>query len=410
MKILFVSDSYYPHVNGVYYFVSRIGKLLMERGHDVAVIAPSGNMHSYKKKIDRLDVYGLASVPVPTYSTVRIPFPIILKRQIRQEITSFKPDIIHIQDHFMICNAVVHASIEFSIPVIATNHMMPENFTAFLRWGYIKKKFEGFLWKGLSDVFKRASIVTTPSEAGVELIRSKVKPDVIAISNGVNLEEFSQSGNAGAIKEKYGIPDKPILLYVGRLDPEKHIEDILESVAAALKSIDFTFLIVGKGTRKDKLEHLSRQLHISDKVIFTGFVPDEELPYIYKTGRCFIIASTAELLSLVTLQAISSGLPVIAVNAGALTQLVHDRINGFLFTPGDIHQITRDIQEILIDDDLQRKMGEKSLQIAQLHDINAIVRSFERIYYQASGKKETYNTTSTPAFFGSSGKHGGWQK
>lgn len=387
MKILFVSDSYYPHVNGVYYFVSRIGPMLIEKGHDVAVLAPSGSMHSFKKKIDGLDVYGLASMPFPTYPTIRITVPVMLKRRVRQVIKSFKPDIIHIQDHFFICKAVVEVSRDLEIPVIGTNHLMPENFTAFTNWEYLNNRFENFLWKGLASVFNQVRIVTTPSESGVRLIRSKLNVDVIAVSNGISLEIFNPSGDTQAIKEKYGIPDKPVLLYVGRLDPEKHIEEILKSVAAAIKNVDFRFVIVGKGTRKSELEQLTRQLGITNKVIFAGFVPDEELPYFYKLSRCFIIASIAELLSLVTLQAMASALPVIAVSAGALTELVKDRINGFLYMEGDITEISRHIQEIMLDDDLRRKMSEKSLQFARQHDIKIIVESFERIYYRTTNKE-----------------------
>jgi glycosyltransferase involved in cell wall biosynthesis len=361
--------------------------MLMQRGHDVAVLAPSGSIHSFKKKIDGLNVYGLASMPFPTYPTIRIPVPLLLKRRVRKVIMIFKPDIIHIQDHFFICKAAVEVSRDLKIPVIGTNHLMPENFTAFTSWDYLNKRLENFLWKGLSEVFNRVRIVTTPSEAGVRLIRSRLNVDVIAVSNGISLETFNPSGDTQAIKEKYGIPDIPVLLYAGRLDPEKHIEEILKSVAAAIKNVDFRFVIVGKGTRKNELEQLTRQLGITDKVIFTGFVPDEELPYFYKLSRCFIIASIAELLSLVTLQAMASGLPVIAVSAGALTELVKDRINGFLYREGDIPGISRHIQEIMLDDDLRRKMSEKSLQFARQHDIKLVVESFENIYYRMADKK-----------------------
>jgi glycosyltransferase involved in cell wall biosynthesis len=381
MKILFVSDSYYPHVNGVYYFVSRVGPLLQERGHEVAVIAPSGSIHSFQKKIDGLDVYGLASLPLLSYPTIRIPIPILLKSRINRIIKSFKPDIIHIQDHFLISKAVVDVNRDLKIPIIGTNHLMSENFTAFLSCEYLKKRFENFLWKGFSRVFNQVDLVTTPSETGARLIRPKLKVNVIALSNGVSLDKFNPSGDSRKIRVKYGIPDKPVLLYVGRLDPEKHIEEILKSVAAAVEKIDFRFVIVGKGTRKAALEQLTRNLGITDKVIFTGFVPDEDLPYLYKLSRCFIIASIAELLSLVTLQAMASGLPIIAVNAGALSELVKDRINGFLYSEGDIPEIIRNIQEIMMDDDLRRKMSEKSLQFARQHDINKVLESFERIYY-----------------------------
>ncbi len=133
MNILFVSSSYYPHINGVYYFVCRIGPMLQERGHKVAVIAPSESVHFSNKKIDNLDVCGVPSFSVKINPTIRLPIPFLLKSRIRQIIESFKPDIIHIQDHFPLSKAVVQVNKNLKIPIIGSNHFMPENFTALLK-------------------------------------------------------------------------------------------------------------------------------------------------------------------------------------------------------------------------------------------------------------------------------------
>ena len=386
MRILFASSSYYPHINGVYYFVCRIGPLLQERGHKVAVIAPSESVHFSLKKIDNLDVYGVPSLSVIINPSIRIPIPFLLKSRIREIIENFKPDIIHIQDHFPLSKAVVQVNKNLKIPIIGSNHFMPENFTILLQNENLKRRFESFLWKGFSKVFNQVNLVTTPTETGAGLIRSRLKVEVIVISSGISLEIFNPSGDTREIKEKYFIPDKPILLYVGRLDPEKHIEEILQAVAVAVKKIDFCFVVVGKGTSKTTLEKLTHQLGITNKVIFTGFVPDEDLPYFYKLSRCFIIASIAELLSLATLQAMASGLPIIAVNAGALGELVKDKMNGYLFKEGDISAMVQCIEDIIISDGLYSKMSEKSLEYVQQHDINKTLESFEKLYQDQAGK------------------------
>jgi 1,2-diacylglycerol 3-alpha-glucosyltransferase len=386
MRILFASSSYYPHINGVYYFVCRIGPLLQERGHKVAVIAPSESVHFSLKKIDNLDVYGVPSLSVIINPSIRIPIPFLLKSRIREIIENFKPDIIHLQDHFPLSKAVVQINKNLKIPIIGSNHFMPENFTVLLQNENLKRRFESFLWKGFSKVFNQVNLVTTPTETGAELIRSRLKVEVIVISSGISLKIFNPSGDTREIKEKYFIPDKPILLYLGRLDPEKHMEEILQAVAVAVKKIDFCFVIVGKGTSKTTLEKLTHQLGITNKVIFTGFVPDEDLPYFYKLSRCFVIASIAELLSLATLQAMASGLPIIAVNAGALGELVKDKMNGYLFKEGDISAMVQCIEDIIISDGLYSKMSEKSLEYVQQHDINKTLESFEKLYQDQADK------------------------
>ena len=388
MKILFVSDTYYPHINGVYYFVCRIGPMLEQNGHEVAVIAPSESINFSRKNIDTIKVYGLPSLPIFYYPNIRVPVSVLMKSRIREIIREFKPDVIHLQDHFSISKMVVQVNKQLGIPIIATNHFMPENITVLVSRDQWKQKLEGFLWKEFSKVYNQVNLVTTPTEFGANLIRPRLGVEVMAISSGIDLEKFTPLGNTAAVKKKYAIPDKPVLLYVGRLDPEKHIEEILHSVAAAIRKTDFCFVIVGKGTSKMSLEQLTQKLGISSNVIFTGFVPDEDLPYFYKLSRCFIIASIAELLSLVTLQAMASALPVIAVKAGALVELVKHGVNGYLFAEGDIPAITAQIEDIITNDDHYREMRKKSLEFIQQHDINKTLESFEQLYQMQVYKLE----------------------
>ena len=162
-------------------------------------------------------------------------------------------------------------------------------------------------------------LVTTPTETAARLIRPKLNVEVKAISSGIDLGKFNPSnpsnpsdpsnpsGDAGKIRARYGIPDKPILLFVGRLDPEKKLEDVLAATALALKHVDFCLVIVGKGLRKSALEEPCRGIGDGGDVFFTGFVPEEDLPFIYKLSRCFIIASIAELLSLAMLRTMATG-------------------------------------------------------------------------------------------------------
>jgi glycosyltransferase involved in cell wall biosynthesis len=380
MKILFVSDTYYPHINGVYYFVCRIAPMLQEEGHEVAVIAPSESMSASFKKIDDIDVYGMPSFSFPFYRTIRLPLPFLKKYRLRKIIRKFNPDIIHLQDHFLISKSVLRINRKLKIPTIATNHFMAENLTMMVKGQKLKNYFEKFLWKDFSKVFNQVQLVTTPTETGVDIIRNKLNVETIAISSGIDLKKFTPFGDTRKIKEKYNIPDKPILLYAGRIDPEKHIEEILQAVALATKKIDFCFVIVGKGISKKSLEELTDKLGINEHVIFTGFVPDEDLPYFFKLSRCFIIASIAELLSLVTLQAMASGLPIIAVKAAALVELVKHNQNGYLYNEGDLPGLVQYIENILTNDILYEEMSMKSLELIQSHDINKTLQSFEKIY------------------------------
>ncbi|HEY4965832.1 MAG TPA: glycosyltransferase [Puia sp.] len=380
MNILFVSDTYYPHLNGVYYFVCRIAPLLQEKGHKVAVIAPSETIHASLKKIDGIDVYGLPSLPILYYPKVRIPIPLGLKPGIGVVLDEFCPDIIHLQDHFSISKAVIQANKSRNIPMIGTNHFMPENLTSLIRSEKWKKKWSVLLWKNFSAVYNQLELVTTPSESAADLIRPRLRVEVRSISSGVDLKNFNPPGNTEEVRRKYKIPDKPVLLFVGRLDPEKNLGEILYALAAAVKKVDCCFVVVGKGIRKKALELLALELGIQEKVIFTGYVADQDLPYIYKLSRCFIISSIAELLSLSALQGMAAALPIIAVNKGALGELVKDQVNGYLYEAGDIHKLQISICNIMGSESLSNAMSRKSLEFVQKHDLRQTVIAFEKLY------------------------------
>lgn len=380
MKILFVSDTYYPHINGVYYFVCRIAPLLQDRGHTVAVVAPSSSAKFTETRIDNILVYGLPSFPVFYYPKFRIPSPVLVRRNLKKIIQLFMPDIIHVQDHFLLGKNAIKIALEQHIPIIGTNHFMPENITALLKWTWLRKFVEVNIWSNFSNVYNQLELVTTPTETAAELIRPKLKTKVIALSSGVDLSQFFPDIGSTDIRAKYKLPDKPLLIFVGRLDPEKNLAEVVRAVAIALQGVDFSFLVVGRGLEKVSLEALAKELNIEKNIIFTGFVPEQDLPLLYQTSRCFIIASTAELLSLGTLQAMASGLPIIAVEAGALPELVRHNVNGYLFHPGNIKAIVSSIYNIFSSPSLALKMGEKSVGFARQHDINNIATEFFNLY------------------------------
>lgn len=380
MRILFVADTYYPHMNGVYYFVQRLATHLQNEGHQVAVIAPSENIHFTKKRIDNILVYGIPSLSVLFYSAIRFPIPFLLKSHIVNVLEIYNPDVIHIQNHFSLNKALIKVNKKFGFPIVATNHFMPENFTSFLSSVKWKKKIKVWMWAGFATVYNKAKIVVTPTETAADLIRSKLSVDVRVISNGIDFEKFNPKQVNDTIRNKYSIPQKPILLYVGRLDPEKHLDEILHAVASAIENTNFCFVIAGKGFERATLKRATKKLGIEEDVIFTGFVSDEDLPQLYRISHCFITASIAELQSIATMEAMASGLPVIAANAGALGELVNDKQNGYLFEPGDVKTLTHCINVLFSNSNLHKEMSEMSLKKIVKHDLNETVELYKKLY------------------------------
>ncbi len=145
-----------------------------------------------------------------------------------------------------------------------------------------------------------------------------------------------------------------------------------------LNETDAQVALVGKGNQRDVLERLARRIGVSDRVFFLGFVPDENMPQAFSAADVFAMPGVAELQSIATLEAMASGLPVVAADAMALPHLVEE--NGYLFQPGDVVGLARHLTAVLADDGLRARLGKASRELALTHDDQSSLARFERIY------------------------------
>jgi glycosyltransferase involved in cell wall biosynthesis len=391
MRILLATDTYYPAVNGASYFTQRLAQGLARLGHEVAVMAPGRALRNEVVRVDGVTVYGIRSIAVPIYPDLRVSPFMLARRAVRHYVRAFRPDVIHIQNHFMIGKQVAGAAHKLHIPIMGTNHFMPENVTHYFHLpafaeGWLKR----FGWHQFARVYRRLDLVTTPTRTARSLICDMGIPkDIIPLSCGIDLERFRPNDAGARLKAKYGVPsDRPVLLYLGRLDKEKRLEMVIEALPEIGAAADAHLVLVGMGKLRAPLEAMARKMGVADRVTFTGFVPDEELAAIYGVGDVFVIAGTAELQSIATMEAMASGLPVLAVDATALPELVHDGENGYLFADGDVRTLARRAVEILSDPDLRARMGRRSLEIIEAHDEKRTLREYERLYREILGPGE----------------------
>lgn len=382
MKIIISTDNYYPNINGASLFSQRLAFYLKKQGHSVLVIAPSLTTHSEFSTSNGIPIFGIRSIPVLLYKRFRISLPYFMKRRIEKIIKEFAPDVIHFQGHFYVSKAVLAIAQKLKIPTLGTNHFMPENAVHYLHLPrFTENLVKRWAWKQFRSVFERIDIVTCPTQTAVQVVqRNDLRKMALVVSNGVDLSKFHVGNNGAYLKEKYKIPGEPILLYVGRIDQEKNIDMVLRALALVTKKINIHFVVAGDGEKKGDLKKLIKELNLEKFVSFTGYVLNEDLHNLYRIADCFIIAGAAELQSLVTMEAMASGLPVIALNVLALPELVKPGVNGYLFERDDINSLAQDITRIFSDDLLRKKMAVKSLELIQDHDINHTIRKFESLY------------------------------
>ncbi len=387
MKILIASDAYYPHnVSGAAFFTYRLAKSLALKGNEVYVIAPSIKFRNTVTLEDGVKVYGVTSVPLPVYNKFRVSPITLIRSNVDKIIKKIRPDVIHIQNHLMIGKVAVEIGHKYGIPIIGTNHFMPENLVHYLHLPkQVEDKIIQISWNQFVKVYEDVDFVTTPTKIAADLIKGvgfpkKVEP----ISCGIDLGRFSPKNKGEYLKERYNIPPNvPVLLFVGRLDKEKNLDVVIRSLPKVLKVKDAHLVLAGTGGLRAKLELMVEEMGISEKVTFTGFVPDEDLPNLYAAADISIAPGSAELQCIAALEAIATGLPLVAANAVALPELVKEGKNGYLFTLGDRNSLADKLIKILSNPALARRMHRESLKIAKTHDMNAVISKFEALYRKA---------------------------
>ncbi|WP_408640288.1 glycosyltransferase [Saccharomonospora saliphila] len=182
------------------------------------------------------------------------------------------------------------------------------------------------------------------------------------------------------MRKELGLPDLPTVAFVGRLDAEKRLEELIRALPRVHETLDAQLVLVGTGTRRPALERLAAEVGVADRVRFLGFAPDEQLPITYQAADVFAIPGVAELQSIATLEAVASGLPVVAADAVALPHLVSPERNGFLFRPGDVAGLAAALTRLLSSASLRDRMGAASRTVAAAHDHEATLARFEEIY------------------------------
>lgn len=379
LTIVIAADTYPPDVNGAAMFCYRLATEMHARGHRVHVLAVRGEKGKTFTEIrDEAIVHRLESHSVPTHEYFRIVFPWEVNKQIDKLLSDIKPDVIHAQSHYMIGQRSISWAKKNKVRSIATNHFMPENLDPFLpfpRW--FKRIVAHNSWKDMGKIFGRADAVTTPTPLAAKAMRERANlVNVLPLSNGIEVGNYELAEGEQIIKN-----DFPTILFAGRLAVEKNINELIEALPMMRDVPDAIIEIVGGGEQRVHLEKIADDLAIRDRVRFLGHVSDEELRQAYLRCDVFCQPGTAELQSLVTLEALSASKPVVLANAMALPHLVDEGVNGYMFKPGDRKDLAEKLDRILAMDQAERaKFGEAGHRKVMNHAQKKTMNSFEALY------------------------------
>ncbi|MFM6980639.1 MAG: glycosyltransferase [Micrococcales bacterium] len=380
LRVLVSADTFPPDINGASRFAERLVGGLARRGNDVHVIAPGYNKKwgSSFETIDgsRVMVHRLKSYKLPQHETLRWVWPFTLRGRISKLLDRIQPDVIHINSHLITGRFLISAAKRRGVRTVSTNHIMPENLVKYsvIIPPFLEQWAMNLAWKDAGRILRKVDQLTTPTRRAAELLEAAAGVNnVLAISCGIDASKFANDAPT--------TNEHPRILYLGRLDYEKHIHNLLKAVALLPKELGTVVELVGDGGERENLKQLARDLRIYEQVIFAGHISEADLPKAYERCTVFAMPSIAELQSIATMEAMASGRPVVAADAMALPHLVHDGDNGYLFAPDDVEDFAKKLQIVLTANQKELdRLSENSLHLIQAHDIQRTLGIFEQIY------------------------------
>lgn len=390
MKIFYALEIFLPHISGVTISTERLADYFSQNKKNKVYIitaSPDGNFqidsdsHNYT-------IIRIKSHANPIRKKLKVSY--LASLHIRKILNDFKPDIIHIQDPFFISQSLAFEAKKRKIPVIATQHSSLKFPLSYLKLPkFLQKTTEKTITRVLAAFINNyCKILITPSEfIKKQVIKWEINIPVEVISNGVNLDTFIKSRISEEFLKKYKIEDfisKPIVLYSGRIDKDKNLETFIKAIPLVLKEINVNFLFLGDGDLKEELicELMNKDNSFKENVCFLGPIKSQnsDLAKFYRLATLFVMPSPIEAQSLATMEAMASGLPVVAAKKGALPELIKNRENGFLVEAFNSKEYAEAIIEIIKNKNLRKKLEKKSLELIASHDFEKTFQKIKKIY------------------------------
>jgi phosphatidylinositol alpha 1,6-mannosyltransferase len=229
VKILLASDTYPPDINGAARFTEHLARGLALRGHEVHEVAPSWDGPAEIVEQNGVVIHRIRAHRYPSHESFRICLPWDARVGVARIVRNLKPDVVHVQAHFVVGRYAAYAATAADIPLVATNHFMPENLVDQLPIGlprWMLRAASAFAWHDFARVYGRAHVVTAPTQRAVELLTEAAHlQGAIAVSCGVDVARYEDASRAFRSK------DPPTILFVGRLEQEKRVGELIAVLA-----------------------------------------------------------------------------------------------------------------------------------------------------------------------------------
>ena len=393
LRVTMFTNNYLPFIGGVPISIERLRRGLEHLGDSTQIVAPR-----YRDQPSHED----AVVRVPSLLAMgekrEFRLANIFLARIRKQVRAFRPDVIHLHHPFWLGSLGLFMARQLRIPAIYTYHTRLEHYAHFV-------PLPGMLFRNLIShalikrFANRCDGVIVPTYSTEEYLRMiGVTTPTFVQPTGIEYERFQavKPADVEALRKKLRLSNEKVFISVARLSNEKNIDFMIEAIDRLRQESDvpFRFLMIGDGHQRDRLQKKIDSLELGSHFTLVGAVQPEEMALWYNLGDAFLFASKSETQGMVILEAMSAGLPVVAVRSSGIEDVVRDGLNGYK-TPENQARWIEKARQLLENDDLRTELSEKARAFAADYSIEQFARDVRGIYATSLAAREKRNKTSS---------------
>ena len=333
MKVALVAESFLPHSNGVTNSLLRVIEHLTEHGHEAMVLAPESKLSEGPARYGIASITRVPSLGWPGYRDVRVNLSRVAK--VATILEEYGPDVVHLASPFTLGWTAVRAAQELDLPTVAIYQTEIPSYAEKYKVGWS----EPLLWNRVRNIHDLSTMTLAPSTYAISQLENLGVERVHLWPRGVDAARFHPTKRDDALRKSWAPRGEVIVGYVGRLAPEKKVEDL-----GKLSEIPgISVVIVGEGPSQTKLEASLPEAH------FMGFLEGEALAAATASFDLFVHCGELETFCQTIQDALASGVPVVAPRRGGPIDLVDEGVTGHLYEPGNLSEMVGHVQRLVGD-------------------------------------------------------------
>jgi len=376
LRVALFSGNYNYVRDGANQALNRLVDYLLRQGVQVRIYSPTVKEPAFPATGDLVSI---PAIPIPGRSEYRLP--IALPARVRRDLAAFNPNVVHVSSPDIVGHRAVTWARRRKIAAVASVHTRFDTYLAY----YHLQAFEPLARDIMRRFYHRCEVVMAPAESTAVILRvQRMNRDIAIWARGVDRDQFNPDRRDLGWRRSKGIADDEIVVaYLGRIVMEKGLDVFVEAILALIdRGIRHRVLVIGDGPARPWFE---QQL---PDAVFAGQLTGPDLARALASADVLLNPSITEAFGNVTLEAMASGLPVIAADATGASNLVRSGVTGMLVDGTEPDEFAGAIEGYALDPDLRRRHGEAGLAIAKGMDWDSINATVVRVYLHAIHKRE----------------------